>query len=90
LYGGNVEITAVKEIYKASAGLHFVPEEQIIQLLTVIISQVVMERNVSVLFTGVPDDRPHDALLSLKNQRCLVFLIKCVFIDSLCQKSISS
>jgi hypothetical protein len=27
VYGSNVEITAIKEIYKESFGLHFIPED---------------------------------------------------------------
>jgi hypothetical protein len=54
VYGGNVEITAIKEIYKESFGLRCLPEDQITQLLTDIVGQY--ERKVSLLFSGEPDN----------------------------------
>jgi hypothetical protein len=46
LYGGNVEIIAIIEIYKLSIGVYFVTESQIIKPLTVTFNSVVAERNV--------------------------------------------
>jgi hypothetical protein len=46
VYGGNVDITAISEIYKMSVNIYFVSERQITQPSTVAICQLVIERNV--------------------------------------------
>jgi len=49
--GYNIEIIATSEIYTVSVTLHFVPEGQIIQLLTVTFRKSVPERHVSPSFS---------------------------------------
>jgi len=48
--GCNIEIIATSEMYTVSVTLHFVPEGQAIQLLTVTFRKSVTERNVSPSF----------------------------------------
>jgi hypothetical protein len=48
LYGSNVEIIALSEIYKAYVNLYFVPMGQFNQSLAVIANQSVAERNIEL------------------------------------------
>lgn len=50
VYGGNVERTAISEIYKMSVNIYFVSERQITQPSTVAFCQFVTERNVELKF----------------------------------------
>jgi hypothetical protein len=46
VYGGNVEIIAIIEIYNLSVSVNFVTESQMIQPLTVTFNRAVAETNV--------------------------------------------
>jgi hypothetical protein len=50
VYGGNVEITAISEIYKMSVNIYFVYARQITQPSTVAVCQFVTERNVEPVY----------------------------------------
>jgi hypothetical protein len=49
VYGGNVEIIATSDIFKVSASIYFVSQGKISQPFTVIVGQVVTERNAAVM-----------------------------------------
>jgi hypothetical protein len=70
-YCGNVEISAVTEIYIASPDFYFVSEGQITQPLTLTDGQVVTEGNASLLFNVELDNGCCDILLPLKEKERL-------------------
>jgi hypothetical protein len=76
VYGGNVEIIAISEICKVSVTVCFVSYGQISQKLTVIVGQVVNERNLSLLFNSKLDKGHYEVALTTE-KRAKVFLQIC-------------
>jgi hypothetical protein len=65
---------AVGEICKLSVSVYFVLEDHVTQPLTVVVGQVVTERNMS-LFNSKVDNGHNDALLPIEERKLWVFLL---------------
>jgi hypothetical protein len=63
VYDDNVKIIAVPDIHKMAVSINFVSEGQITPPPTVIVGQVVTERNICLLFSGEVGNGRCNALL---------------------------
>jgi hypothetical protein len=69
--GGNVEIIAISDISKVLVSFFFLPAGHITLPPTVILGQVMTERNVFLLFSGELDNGQCDALLRVEEKERL-------------------
>lgn len=79
MYCGNVEITAMCVIYTVSVSIYFVSEDGITQSPTVIVGQIVAEKNVCLLFSSELENDHCDALLLVKEKERLCTSAKVCF-----------
>jgi hypothetical protein len=68
VYDGNVEMVTVSEICDVCQYIYFVSEVQITQPPTVMVGQVMSERNESVVFIGELDSGHYEALVPVEGK----------------------
>lgn len=68
MYSGNVKITAIGELYKGFVIVSFVSYGQITHPSPVVLGQVVIERNISLLFSGELHSDCYDTVLTAERK----------------------
>jgi hypothetical protein len=84
VYCSNVKIIAISKICEVSVTVYFISESQVTQPLTVIISQVVNERNVCHSFNGELDSDHYGAMLPVGEIERLGTFDEVGLVDNLC------
>jgi hypothetical protein len=79
LYGADIEIICISEIYQLSLNVYFVSGGQITQPPTVILGEVVTNGNVSPLFSSELAGGHYDAALPVEEKELWYFVYDYVY-----------